>query len=179
MLDKNNGLLNGFISLFKPGTAIGWLTKYSLQGMTSIALWTGLGAGMIIFLAGLQNVPDELLEAARIDGAGSWGLLRHITLPLMTPVIFFQVIVGLVTAFQQLTYPLLLGSGGGAIYASPPRGVYLYMVNTYVQIMQNQRYGYATALLWLLFIGIVVVTGILFWSQRFWVYTGGVEEEEA
>ena len=167
VLDKNNGLLNGSISLYKPGTAIGWLQNYSLQGMASIALWTGLGAGMIIFLAGLQNVPDELLEAAKIDGAGSWGILWNIILPLMTPVIFFQVIVGLIAAFQQLTYPLLLGYN------------YLYMANTYKQIMQNQRYGYGTAMLWLLFIGIVILTGILFWSQKFWVYTGEAEEEGA
>ena len=69
ILDKNNGLLNGLISLWRPGTAVGWLSNYAMEGMTAIAVWTGLGSGMIIFLAGLQGIPDELVEAARIDGA--------------------------------------------------------------------------------------------------------------
>jgi ABC-type sugar transport system permease subunit len=80
LLDRNNGLLNGIISIYRPGTAIGWLSEYALQGMTVIAVWTGLGAGMLIFLAGLQGIPDELIEAAN-----RWrrcvSIFRHITLP--------------------------------------------------------------------------------------------------
>jgi len=179
VLDKNTGLLNGFISLYRPGTAIGWLSNYSLQGLTLIVLWASLGAGMIIFLAGLQNIPDELVEAARIDGASSWAILKYIILPLMTPVIFFQLVQGLIGTFQQITYPLLLavasmtGASGVA-----PRGITLYMYNTFQEIFSNQRYGYGTALLWLFFIGIVILTVFVFWSQKFWVYTGEVEEED-
>ena len=94
LLDKNNGMLNGILSIFQPGTAIGWLSQYSMEGMTAIAVWTGLGAGMVIFLAGLQGIPDELVEASRIDGANGIQVFRHITLPLMTPVLFFQLILG-------------------------------------------------------------------------------------
>jgi len=177
MLDKNNGLLNELIGFFKPGTAIGWLSTYSLQSLVVIVLWTGLGAGMIIFLAGLQNIPDELIEAAWIDGASNWDIVRYITLPLMSPVIFLQLILGLIGAFQQLTYPFLIGyvSYSGGI-STPPRGVFLYMVNTYLEIRLNQRYAYGSALLWLFFIGILILTGLVFWSQKFWVYTGEVEE---
>ena len=132
---------------------------------------------MIIFLAGLQNIPDELIEAAWIDGASNWDIVRYITLPLMSPVIFLQLILGLIGAFQQLTYPFLIGyvSYSGGI-STPPRGVFLYMVNTYLEIRLNQRYAYGSALLWLFFIGILILTGLVFWSQKFWVYTGEVEE---
>lgn len=178
LLDKNTGLLNELIAFFKPGTAIGWLSTYSLQSLVVIVLWTGLGAGMIIFLAGLQNIPDELIEAARIDGASNWDIVRYITLPLMSPVIFFQLIQVLIGAFQQLTYPFLIAyvnySGG---ISTPPRGVFFYMVNTYLEIRLNQRYAYGSALLWLFFMGILILTGLLFWSQKFWVYAGDVAEE--
>jgi multiple sugar transport system permease protein len=177
ILDKNNGLLNGLLSLFKPGTAVGWLSNYALEGMTMIAVWTGLGAGMVIFLAGLQGIPEELTEAAKIDGANSIQNFRYITLPLMTPVIFFQLILGLVGAFQQLNLPLLLNNvgltGSGAV---PSRAIYLYMIHTYSQIFTFRLYGYGTALLWMLFLGTVVVTAFFFWSQKFWVYSEGSSE---
>lgn len=177
MLDKNNGFLNGAINLFHPGISLGWLTTYALQGMTAIAVWSGLGGGMVIFLAGLQNIPDELVEAAKIDGANTWQVFRHITLPLMTPVIFFQLIMGLIGSFQQLVYPLLLGAGiTGAQNYAVPRSIYLFMIKTYEEIFGNQRYGYGTALLWLLTIGVTVLTLVVFWSQKFWVYQGDSPE---
>ena len=132
ILDKNNGLLNGVISLWRPGTAIGWLSDFALAGMTIIAVWSGLGGGMVIFLAGLQGIPDELVEAARIDGASGMQIFRHITIPLMTPVIFFQLVLGLIGAFSQLNLPLLLANvgltGSGAV---PSREIYLYMIHAY------------------------------------------------
>lgn len=172
ILDKNNGLLNGVISIFRPGTAIGFLSNYALEGMTMIAVWTGLGAGMVIFLAGLQGIPEELVEAAKIDGAGSMMVFRFIILPLMTPVIFFQLVLGLIGAFQQLNLPLLLNNvgltGSGAV---PSRAIYLYMIHTYQQIFTFRRYGYGTALLWMLFVGIVLITAFVFWSEKYWVYS--------
>ena len=176
LLDSNNGLLNGVISLFQPGTAVGWLTTYALQGITAIAVWSGLGGGMIIFLAGLQNIPDELVEAAKIDGANGWQVFRYITLPLMTPIIFFQLIMGLIGSFQQLVYPLLLATVTGQYVSVPPRSIYLYMIKTYQEIFANQRYGYGSALLWLLTIGVTALTLVVFWSQKFWVYSGDTPE---
>ena len=172
ILDKNNGVLNGVLSIFQPGTAIGWLSTYALEGMTMIAVWTGLGIGMVIFLAGLQDIPDELVEAARIDGASGWQVFWHITIPLMTPVIFFQLVMGLIGAFQQLNLPLLLVNvgltGQGAV---PSRDIYLYMIHTFYQIFTNRRYGYGIALLWMLFIAVVALTALVFWTQKFWVYS--------
>jgi multiple sugar transport system permease protein len=173
ILDKNNGLLNGVISLWRPGTAIGFLSDFSMAGMTTIAVWGGLGAGMVIFLAGLQGISDELVEAAKIDGASGLDIFRNITLPLMTPVIFFQLVLGLIGAFSQLNLPLLLTkvglTGQGAV---PSREIYLYMIHAYYQIFTSQRYGYGTALLWLLFIGVLLLTLFVFWSEKFWVYSG-------
>lgn len=176
ILEKNFGLLNASISLFTPETvAIGWLSDYSLPGMTSIAIWGGLGYGMVIFLAGLQGIPDELKEAAQIDGANSWQVFRHVILPLMTPVIFFQLVLGLIGSFQQLNLPLLVTKVGIAASSVPPRPIYLYMIHTYQQIFTNGRYGYGTALLWMLFIGILILTWIVFWSEKYWVYSDASE----
>jgi ABC-type sugar transport system permease subunit len=177
ILEKNFGMLNAFISLFTPEpVAIGWLSDYSLPGMTSIAIWSGLGAGMVIFLAGLQGIPDELKEAAQIDGANGWQVFRHITLPLMTPVIFFQLVLGLIGSFQQLNLPLIVTKVGIAASSVPPRPIYLYMIHTYRQIFTEGRYGYGTALVWLLTIGSLLLTAVVFWSEKYWVYAGDSQE---
>jgi multiple sugar transport system permease protein len=176
ILDRNFGLLNALISVFRPGTAIGWMSDYSLAGMTAIAVWGGLGSGMLIFLAGLQDIPDELVEAAKIDGANGLQIFRHITLPLMTPIIFFQLIQGLIGAFQQLNLPLLVSNISAGQTSVPPRPIYLYMIHVWLQIYNNQRYMYGTALLWLLFIGVVLLTIIIFWTSKFWVYQAGSKE---
>ncbi len=169
LLEKNYGLLNAIISIWRPGTAIGWLTDQAMFGVTAMALWNGLGAGMIIFLAGLQGVPDELVEAAKIDGAGSFRVFWHVTLPMMTPVIFYQLVMGLISAFQQLTIPWLATTSGSI--GVPPRSIYLYMINVYQQIFGVGRFGYGMAMLWLLIVVILILTFLVFRSQRYWVYS--------
>ena len=171
ILERNFGMLNYLISqIAGEPVAIGWLSDYAMPGMTMIAVWGGLGAGMVIFLAGLQGIPTALLEAAHIDGANTWQSFRHVTLPLMTPVIFFQLILGLIGAFQQLNLPLVLTRVGITTASVPPRPIYLYMIHTYQQIFVSGRFGYGTALLWLLFVGVLLLTGIVFWTQKYWVY---------
>jgi multiple sugar transport system permease protein len=180
LLDKNNGVINGVISFWRPGTAIGWLSDYSMVGMTAIAVWGGLGYGMVIFLSGLQGIPDELVEAARIDGANNIQIFSRITLPLMTPVVFYMLIQGLIGAFSQLNLPILLNNTGltgtGAV---PSRQIYLFMVHAYTQIFTNRRYGYGTALMWIMFAVAMILTGIVFWSARYWVYTESSRDEGA
>ncbi len=178
ILEKNFGYLNALISLFRPNTAIGWLSDYALPGMTAIAVWGGLGGGMILFLAGLQDIPDELVEAARIDGANGLQIFRWITLPLMTRVIFFVLIQGLIGSFQQLNLPLILSTVGLGSSIPPPRPIYLYMIHTYRQIFTNGRYGYGTALLWLLFIGVFLLTLFVFWTSKFWVFSDSPAQGE-
>jgi multiple sugar transport system permease protein len=181
-LDQNYGLLNAILSLFRPGTALPWLSTYALQGLTAIAVWGGLGSGMVIFLAGLQGIPDELIDAARVDGANSWQIFRHVTIPLMTPIIFFQLVMALIGSFQQFVIPLLLtttaGSGSTGLPPVPPRSVYLYMNHVYRQIFGLQRFGKGTALLWLLSIVVMVLTLVVFKTERYWVYSETATGEE-
>jgi len=174
LLEKNFGLLNAILDFFRPGTAVGWLTDQAMYGVTGMAVWNGLGAGMIIFLAGLQGVPDELVEAAQIDGANQGQVMWHITLPMMTPVIFYQLVMGLIGAFQQLTIPWLATTN--ASVSVPPRSVYLYMINVYQQIFGVGRFGYGMALLWLLIIVIFALTVLVFRTQRYWVFSEAEEQ---
>lgn len=153
--------------------AVSWLGTYVLEGVLLISVWSGLGWGMVVFLAGLQGIPNELVEAAKIDGAGGWRIFRHITLPLMTPVLFFQLVMSLIGSFQQLLFPLLIGLKQSV--PNVPRGIYFFMVHTYLNI-RNGLYGYGLALLWLLFIAVILLAVIIFWSEKFWVYKGEVEE---
>ena len=174
-LDKNFGLLNYILSVFRPGTALAWLSTYALQGLTAIAIWGGLGSGMVVFLAGLQGIPDELVDAARVDGASSWQVFRNVTLPLMTPVIFMQLVLALIGSFQQFVVPLLLttttGSGSTGLPPAPPRPVYLYMNHVYRQIFGLQRFGKGAALLWLLCLLLIALTVVVFKTERYWVHS--------
>jgi multiple sugar transport system permease protein len=174
MLTPSNGLVNQVIQLAFPGTAINWLSEYALYSLTSFAVWTGLGVGMVIFLAGLQNIPVELEEAALIDGATKLQSLRHVTIPLMTPVIFYQLILSIVAALQTFALPMLLAPSGGGntgtLSTPPTRSVYLFMIHTFQQAFGFQRYGYANALSWFMVVIIVVFTLLLFWSAPKWVH---------
>jgi ABC-type sugar transport system permease subunit len=180
VLDRNAGLVNAMLNLIRPGTAINWLAVYALQGLTVIAVWSGLGWAMVVFLAGLQGISDELLEAARIDGANTLQIFGYITIPLMTPVIFFVLVNGLIGSFQQFMVPQLLASIGGGAAAGftqvPPRSVYLSMVHINRQIFNFQRFGYGISLLWLLFIIVAALTVVVFKTSRFWVYTDAKEK---
>lgn len=167
-LDQNFGLLNAGIGLAFPNAAVRWLVDYPTYVLIALTLWMGVGGGMVIFLAGLQGVPNELKEAAQIDGAGPWRVFYSVTLPLLTPVIFFELILGIIGALQVLVTPLLLA--GASLSAMPPRDNYFYLIHVYIQVFANQRFGYGTALLWLLFIVIVVLSVVVFRSSRYWVY---------
>ena len=167
-VDQNFGLLNAALDLVFPNTAIRWLVDYPTLVLIALTLWMGVGGGMVIFLAGLQGVPTELKDAAQMDGANRWETFRFITLPLLTPVVFFQLILGIIGSLQTLVAPMLLA--GGSLSTMPPRDNYLYLVHVYLQVFANQRFGYGTALLWLLFIVIVVLSVVVFRSSRYWVY---------
>jgi multiple sugar transport system permease protein len=179
MMNTNFGLVNGALSLVFPNTAIRWLTDYPTLVLMMLVLWMHTGGMMIVFLAGLQNVPRELEEAALIDGANRRQALQHVTIPLVTPVIFFQLVLSMIGALQVLVEPVLLGGrpAGEGLSAVPPRANYLYMVHTYSQIFTEQRFGYGTALLWLLFMMILGLTLVVFRTSRYWVYYEVAQEE--
>lgn len=142
-----------------------WLTSESwvLPSLSIIALW-GVGGTMVIFLAGLQGIPTELYEAAELDGATGWRRLWRITLPLLSPVIFFNLITSMIGAFQVFTTPQVL-TKGGPNYASLVYVLYLFQVG-----FRDFRMGYASALAWVLFIIVLVLTVIAFRSSASWVH---------
>jgi multiple sugar transport system permease protein len=181
IMDRNFGLVNGLLSLIRPGTAVSWLVDYPTMVLIIMSLWISTGGAMIIFMAGLQGVPKELEEAALIDGANLFQMFRSITLPLVTPVVFYQLILGIIFSLQILIEPILLtgiGTTNNLMTTIPPRPNYMYMVHVYNQIFSNQRFGYGAALLWLLFLLTLALTLIVFRTSRYWVYYE-VEQEGA
>lgn len=167
-LDQNYGLLNAVLDVVWPDAAVRWLVDYPTYVLIALTLWAGVGSGMVIFLAGLQGVPNELKEAARIDGANTWQAFLSVSIPLLTPVIFFELILGIIGSLQVLVAPMLLA--GGALSSVPPPDNYFYQVKVYQEVFANQNFGYGTALLWLLFVVIVAFSAIVFRSARYWVY---------
>ncbi|HLG50367.1 MAG TPA: sugar ABC transporter permease [Chloroflexota bacterium] len=135
-----------------------------------MGLWS-LGSAMVIFLAGLQNIPTELYEAASIDGAGTWARFWNVTLPLLSPVIFFNLVVGIIGSFQVFTTVFIVSNGqGGPSNATLFLVLYLYQ-NGFVFF----KMGYASLIAWMLFAIVLIFTGIQFLVARKWVhYEGGL-----
>ena len=158
------GLLNALISMIGiEGPA--WLTDriWVLPSFVIMRLWS-VGGGMIIYLAGLQSIPTNLYEAADIDGANWWHKTRFITLPLLSPTIFFQLIVGFIFSMQIFTEAFIMTNGG------PADASLFYLLYLYRQAFQYFDMGYASALAWVLFVVILFLTIVMFKTSRFWVY---------
>ncbi|HLZ56358.1 MAG TPA: sugar ABC transporter permease [Ktedonosporobacter sp.] len=172
--DRDLGFVNLIIEFFH-GHDIFWLSDpMAFWVLIMVMLW-GLGGGMVIFLAGLQGIPTELHEAAALDGANAFHKFRAITLPLLSPVLFFQMVVSMIFTLQTFIQPFLLVEGQGSASgltdtSNVPRGNYLYMVHVAAQYFSFQRYGYGSALLWILFALILLVTLLIFRTSAFWVY---------
>lgn len=135
-----------------------------------IHMWAQGGA-MVIFLAALQDVPRELYEAATVDGANAWRKFRHVTIPMTSPVILFNLVLAFIGAFQQFDLPWLLTAGTGG----PSKAVEFYAVHLYRVAFLDLRMGKASAMAWILFVIILIFTFILFRTSRRWVYYGGGE----
>jgi multiple sugar transport system permease protein len=143
-----------------------WLVDQNWALLTIIIMNVQyVGFGMMVMLAGLQRVPAELYEAAEIDGAGWWGRLRYVTLPLVSSVIFYIVITHISASIQTFTQSFLLTNGG------PNYATYFYMLHVYNEAWRSFRMGYASALAWVLFIIVLAVTILNFRLSRYWVYT--------
>jgi multiple sugar transport system permease protein len=141
--------------------------SFALYTLIVLNLWA-FGSGMIIFLAGLRQIPHELYEAAQLDGAGRWARFWRITLPLLTPVLFFNAVLGLVGGFQAFTSAFVVSNGTGG----PADATLLYQVYLYQRGFVNLNMGYACAMAWVLLTVIAVCTGVLFWTQKYWVFYG-------
>jgi multiple sugar transport system permease protein len=156
ILNTDFGLLNAGLSFFGI-QKIAWLQEpeWALPALILMSLWS-VGAAMIIFLAGLQGIDEVFYEAAKIDGAGRWAQMRHITIPMMSSVIFFNLILGIIGSFQVFTAGYLMTDGG------PQNATLFFVLYLYRQGFQFLKMGYAAALSWVLFLIIMVFTVIVF-----------------
>jgi len=163
----NTGLMNMIITSLG-GEPVNWFgdPDNAMFTITYLRMWQ-FGSAMVIFLAALQSIDKTLYEAASIDGAGAWTTFRHITLPLLTPVIFFNLILQTVQAFQEFTGPYIITEGG------PLKSTYLLPLYIYDEAFKDFEMGYASAISWVLFVIIMVLTLIAFWSSKKWVFYAG------
>ena len=137
--------------------------RAAIPSLIMMSTW-GFGNAMVIFLAGLQGIPRQLLEAASIDGGGVWAKFRHITLPFMTPTIFYNLVTGVIGTVQVFNQAYVMTQGG------PNNATLFYLYYLYRTAFTEGQMGYATALAWVLFMIIMVVTVLLFRNARRWVY---------
>jgi multiple sugar transport system permease protein len=156
ILNSEFGLLNAFLHIFGLPKVL-WLQEpeWALPALVLMSLW-GLGGTMVIYLAGLQGIPNEFYEAAEIDGAGTWARLWHVTIPLMSPVIFFNLIMGIIGTFQVFTAGYLITNGG------PQNATLFYVLYLYRNGFQFLKMGYAAALAWVLAFIIIGLTAFVF-----------------
>jgi multiple sugar transport system permease protein len=150
-----------------------WITcpQMARETMVLVALWI-IGQQVILYLAGLQDVPQDLYDAADVDGAGFWRRMWNVTVPLMTPVIFFHVVTSVIGALQFFAIPYIMTGGTGF----PANSTLYYSIYLYKQAFQYFNMGYASAMAWLLFLAALTITGLLYWSSRYWVFYASGEE---
>lgn len=166
VLNPQIGLMNSLLRLIGvEGPA--WLTSepWAFYSLVLMSLWS-VGGSMIIYLAGLKDVPLSLYEAAVVDGAGPWQRTIHITLPMLTPVIFFNLVMGTIHAFQYFAQAYIMTQGG------PEDSTTFYALYLFQRSWRYLDMGYASAMAWILFVIIMLITGLLFKTHRRWVHYG-------
>lgn len=173
ILDPDFGLINlvlGAVGIQGPA----WLqsTHWAIPGLVLMTVW-GAGNTIVIYLAGLQSIPATMYEASRIDGAGAWARFRHVTVPMMSPVIFFNVITGLIASLQAYVLILVMTGGAGGTAGGPENSTLVIGLYIYREAFQYFDFGYAAALSWALFVFILIITALQFVLARRWVYYDG------
>ena len=161
-----DGLVNQLLALVGiHGPA--WVSHpdYALETLIVLAIWQ-FGSPMIIFLAGLRQIPQDLYEAASMDGASAWRQFRKITLPLLAPVIFFNLVLQTIEGFKAFTQAYIISGGTGG----PIDSTLFYSLYLYEEAFANFRMGYASALAWILLVIIAIFTAIAFGTSKYWVY---------
>jgi multiple sugar transport system permease protein len=167
VLNPDAGLFNQGLALFGiRGPRWFGSETWAVPGLVLISLW-GTGTNMLLYLAGLQSIPTEIQEAARIDGAGSFRVFAHVTLPLLTPTIFFNFVINIIGSFQVFTNAYVL-TQGGPNNATLTMVLYIYRLG-----FQLFHFGYASALAWVLFAIILFFTLLVVRSSDLWVYYEG------
>jgi multiple sugar transport system permease protein len=167
LMNKEYGPIDAVLKFFGL-PAINWLGSpdMALVSLVIISVWGG-ALFTIIYVAALQHIPEQLHEAARIDGANNWQQFRFVTIPLLTPAIFFCLVTSVILSFQFFI-PAYVMTGGG-----PSNATYVYNLNLYDKAFKWLEMGYASAMAWVLFIIIFIVTLVIFRTQRLWVHNEG------
>jgi multiple sugar transport system permease protein len=167
LLNQKVGLINQVLESIGI-SGIGWLTdtRWVIPSFALMTLW-GVGNTVVIYLAGLQDVPRELYEAADLDGANMLQRLWHVTLPTISPVIFFNLVMAIIAVLQTFDVPFMMTQGG------PDRASYLLTYYLYDQGFSYLNMGYASAIAWVQLILVMALTGLAFWSSRRWVHYQG------
>ena len=165
-LFAGDGLINKGLALVGiQGPA--WISnpRFSLWTLVALAVWQ-FGSPMIIFLAGLRQIPQDVYEAASMEGAGKWRIFWKITLPLLTPVVFFNAIIQVIEGFKSFTPAFIISGGTG----NPVNSTLFYTLYLYQEAFSFFRMGYASALAWVLLAVVAIFTGVSFLTSRFWVH---------
>jgi multiple sugar transport system permease protein len=169
---NRDGAFNSFLGLFGIEGAP-WVNDpaWALETLMLLAIWQ-FGAPMVIFLAGLKQVPMELYEAASVDGAGAWRQFRNVTLPMLSPVIFFNLVLETINGFQGFTSAFVLSNGTGG----PVDSTLMYTLDLYIKGFVELDMGYASAMAWVFLLAIGLITVVLFRTGRFWVHYSDGED---
>ena len=148
--------------------------SYAKPALLILGLW-GIGDAIVLYLAGLLNVPRQLYEAISIEGANAWQRFRYVTLPMVTPVIFFTVLIGVIDGFQYFDQAYIASgaSGTNASLGSPQNSLLFYGIYMYDQAFRQFHMGYAAAMAWVLFLAIMATTAVLLITSKRWVHYGG------
>ncbi len=164
------GPINGFLALFGiQGPTWFQDPKYALWGLIIMSPW-GVGGEMLIFLAGLKGIPKSLYEAAEIDGAGPLARFFNVTLPMLSPTLFFNLVMAIIGSFQSFDTAYIISTARAGTAGDPLKSTLFYMIYVYREGFSNLRMGYASALAWILFIIIMVMTLLVLRSSSVWVY---------
>lgn len=171
-LFEKEGLINGILGSLGFTDLPGWITnpRYALSTLILLTVWQ-FGSSMIIFLAGLKQIPLEYYEAASIDGANRIKRFFSITIPSLTPIILFNLVMQMISAFQAFTQAYIIGGGKGGVMNS----TLFYTLYLYIQGWTYHEMGYASAMAWILLLIIGVLTAIIFKSSKSWVSYGSGE----
>lgn len=162
-----DGLLNRCLALLGVAHAPVWIVDphFVLYTIVLLGVWQ-FGSPMVIFLAGLRQIPKELYEAAMVDGAGRFRRFRHVTLPLLTPIIFFNLVLQLIHSFHAFTPAFIISNGTGG----PVNSTLFYTLYLYQQGFAHLKMGYASAMAWVLLVCVALFTALAFSTSRFWVF---------
>jgi multiple sugar transport system permease protein len=162
------GLINMTLRSLGVANPPGWLTdvRWSMPALVLMSFW-GIGNTVVIYLAGLQDVPRELYEAAEIDGASTFEKVWHVTLPCISPVIFFNLIMAIIGTLQIFAQPFILTGGG------PARSTYFYTMYLYDNAFSYLKMGYASSMAWVQLLIVLALTALATWSSKHWVHYQG------